>query len=114
MKSLGVFIFPGVQTLDLFGPIEMLGAFPDQIALTLVAESSDPVPTRHGHRVIPEATIEDGTQYDLLLIPGGDSAIEAGRRDAANNWLGTVVERAELVMTVCTGCFASSLATSLD
>ena len=40
MKKLAVFIFPGIQTLDLFGPIEMLAGFDDRIALTMVARIS--------------------------------------------------------------------------
>lgn len=71
MKQLAVFIFPGIQTLDLFGPIEMLAGFDDRIALTMVAESLEPVPTRHGQRILPDKTVDDGSNYDLLLIPGG-------------------------------------------
>lgn len=114
MKSLSIFVFPGVQTLDLFGPIEMLGAFPDQIGLTLVAETPEPITTRHGQRVVPDATIQDGDGYDLLQIPGGDSAINAGRRDLVTDWIGTVADRAELVMTVCTGSILLAMTGRLD
>ena len=114
MKQLAVFIFPGIQTLDLFGPIEMLGGFDDRIALTMVAESQDPIPTRHGQRILPDKTIEDGADYDLLLIPGGDSAIDAGRRRPAIEWLQATGERAELVMTVCTGSILLAMTGMLD
>ncbi len=76
MKRLAVLVFPGIQTLDLFGPIEMLGGLFDKISITLVAETADPLPTRHGQRIVPDRTIADGTDYDLLLIPGGDSALD--------------------------------------
>lgn len=114
MKSLAVFIFPQIQTLDLFGPIEMLGGLRDKIQITLVAETSDPVVTRHGQRVVPDKTIEDGTAYDLLLIPGGDSAIEAGRRSAATQWIKDTSSQAELVMTVCTGSILLAMTGMLD
>ena len=114
MKSLAVFVFPGVQTLDLFGPIEMLGAFPDQIDLKLVAETAAPVTTRHGQRILPDTTIEDGARYDLLLIPGGDSAIDAGHRTAVIDWIGTVADQADLVMTVCTGSILLAMTGRLD
>ena len=114
MKQLAIFIFPGIQTLDLFGPIEMLGGFDDRIALTMVAESLDPVPTRHGQRILPDKTIEDGSNYDLLLIPGGDSAIEAGRRPPAVDWLRMTGNKAELVMTVCTGSILLAMTGLLD
>lgn len=114
MKSLAVFIFPGVQTLDLFGPLEMLGGFDDRIDITMVAETTDPVPTRHGQRILPDKTVHDGAGYDLLLIPGGDSAIEAGRRPAATDWIRQTCEDADLVMTVCTGSILLAMTGMLD
>lgn len=114
MKSLAVFIFPEIQTLDLFGPIEMLGGLRDRISLTLVAESAQPVITRHGQHVLPDKTIHDGTDYDLLLIPGGDSAILAGQRPAATQWIIDTCKEAELVMTVCTGSILLAMTGMLD
>ena len=114
MKSLAVLIFPGIQTLDLFGPIEMLGGNFDKLALTLVAQSADPLPTRHGQRILPDKTIADGTDYDLLLIPGGDSALDVAKDDAAKQWIVDTAERAELVMTVCTGSILLAMTGVLD
>ncbi|MEO1456037.1 MAG: DJ-1/PfpI family protein [Pseudomonadota bacterium] len=114
MKSLAVFVFPGVQTLDLFGPIELLGGFHDKIALTLVAETDAPVPTRHGQRILPDRTIHDRGRYDLLMIPGGDSAIEVAKSAQAMDWLRRTVDDAELVMTVCTGSILLAMTGKLD
>ena len=114
MKKLAVFIFPGIQTLDLFGPIEMLAGFDDRIALTMVAETLAPLPTRHGQRICPDKTIDDGSDYDLLLIPGGDSAIDAGHRPEVIQWLQETGNRAELVMTVCTGSILLAMTGLLD
>lgn len=114
MRSMAVFIFPGIQTLDLFGPIEMLGGAFDKIALTLVAEHSDPLPTRHGQRILPDKTIQDGTDYDLLLIPGGDSALDVAKSEAAKQWIVNTSERADLVMTVCTGSILLGMTGVLD
>ena len=114
MKTLAVFIFPHIQTLDLFGPIEMLGGFRDRIKIKLVAETPDPVPTIHGQRIIPDAICQDGFDHDLLLVPGGDSAIDAGRRDDATRWIKTAADKADLVMSVCTGSILLAMAGVLD
>jgi transcriptional regulator GlxA family with amidase domain len=114
MKTLGVFIFPKIQTLDLFGPIEMFGGFREQITITLVAETSEPVPAVHGQLVVPDTTIEAGSSYDLLLVPGGDNAICAGRREAATTWIKAAADHAELVMSVCTGSILLAMAGVLD
>lgn len=114
LKRLAVLVFPGVQTLDLFGPIELLGGFDDKIALTLVAERNAPVPTRHGQRILPDRTIHDPAAYDLLMIPGGDSAIEVAKSDDAMEWVQRTVDAAELVMTVCTGSILLAMTGKLD
>lgn len=87
MKSLAVFVFPGIQTLDLFGPIELIGGFDDKISLSIVAQSLEPVPTRHGQRILPDKSIADGTEYDMLLVPGGDSALDVPNNPEAMHWL---------------------------
>ncbi|MEM7171564.1 MAG: DJ-1/PfpI family protein [Pseudomonadota bacterium] len=116
MKSLAVFIFPEVQTLDLFGPLEMLGALQleKKLAITMVAETAEPVVTRHGQRVIPDKTIQDGSDYDMLLVPGGDSAIPAAGRTGVGDWIVATCDKAELVMSVCTGSILLAMVGVLD
>jgi len=114
MKTLAVFIFPGIQTLDLFGPIELLGGFRDKISLTLVAETMDPVTTRHGQRVLPDKTIQNSTTYDLLLVPGGDSALDVPKSDRAMEWLRKASSEADYVLTVCTGSILMAMTGALD
>ncbi|MEM9247145.1 MAG: DJ-1/PfpI family protein [Pseudomonadota bacterium] len=114
MRSVGIFVFPGIQTLDLFGPVEMLGGFFDALSLVFVGETSDPIVTRHGQRILPDKTIDDGDRYDLLLIPGGDSALEVPKRPAAMAWLRAATDNAELVMTVCTGSILLAMTGKLD
>lgn len=79
MKSMAALVFPEFQTLDFFGPIEMLGGFRDQIRVTTVAKTADPVVSRHRQRIVVDKTLHDGTQYDILFIPGSDA--QNGGRD---------------------------------
>jgi len=114
MKTLAAFIFPGFQTLDFFGPIEMLGGLRDKIDMTLVAETLDPVPNVNGHKILPEKTFDDSHDYDLLFIPGGDSALVAAQSKAVSDWLIKTSANAELVMTVCTGSILLATTGVLD
>lgn len=114
MKKLAAFIFPGFQTLDFFGPIEMLGGLRDKIDMTLVAETLEPVPNVNGHKILPEKTFDDSHDYDLLFIPGGDSALVAAERKAVSDWLVKTSANAELVMTVCTGSILLATTGVLD
>ena len=103
MRDMAALVFPGFQTLDYFGPIEILGGFRDQIWVTTVAKTLEPVTRRHGQRVMPDRMISEKTDYDLLFIPGGDAAIEMIDDPEITQWIKDVSKSAERVMAVCTG-----------
>jgi putative intracellular protease/amidase len=103
MKTLGALVFPGFETLDYFGPMEMLGGFGRETKIITVAKTMEPVPSCHGQKILPDTTIFDNNDYDLLFIPGGDSALVEGRDEALLQWLREASAHAEKVMTVCTG-----------
>ncbi|WP_298933687.1 DJ-1/PfpI family protein [uncultured Ruegeria sp.] len=103
MKTLAALVFPGFQTLDFFGPIEMLGDPKYEIQIITVAQTNAPVTSRHGQRIVPDTTITERSTYDLLLIPGGDAALEECTNAEMLQWIRDVSESAERVMAVCTG-----------
>ncbi len=114
MRTLAALVFPGFQTLDYFGPIEMLGDPTYEIEVTTVAATSEPVPSRHGQRVVPDITMDERTDYDLLFIPGGDSALEECTTSETLQWIRDVSDNAERVMAVCTGTIILGMAGVLD
>lgn len=114
MKTLAAFVFPGFETLDYFGPMEMLGGLGEQTKIITVAQTRDPVASVHGQRIVPDRQISDGVDYDLLLIPGGDTALDEGKDDALLAWLRDASDRAERVMTVCTGSILLGMSGVLD
>ena len=104
MKTLAALVFPGFQTLDLYGPLEMLGDHDvGAVDIKIVAETLDPVSSYHGMRTMVDRTIAASSDYDLILIPGGDSAPLEPRNDAINDWIIEASSKAEYVMAVCTG-----------
>ena len=115
MRTLAALVFPGFQTLDLFGPLEVLGDHdPGEIKIKIVAETLEPVASYHGFRVAIDHTIADGADYDLVLIPGGDSAPVEHRNEAINSWIVEASARAEYMMAVCTGTFFLATTGLLD
>lgn len=114
MRTMAALIFPGFQTLDFFGPIEMLGDPAFEIEITTVAKTNDPVPSRHGQRIMVDRLLSEKTNYDLLFIPGGDSALEEAKDPALLEWISTVSETAERVMAVCTGTVVLGMSGVLD
>lgn len=114
MRTLAAFVFPGFQTLDFFGPIEMLGDSTNDIEIITVANTAGPVPSRHKQNIIADAALRERTNYDLLLIPGGDTALEAAQDPAVLQWIRDVSENAERVMAVCTGTILLGMTGLLD
>ena len=70
--------------------------------------------TRHGQRILPDAQINDVTSFDILLIPGGDSALEIRNRSQTLEWLRNASSQAEHVLTVCTGSILLAMTGQLD
>lgn len=114
MRSLAALVFPGFQTLDFFGPVEMLGDSQYDIEITTVGNKVGPVPSRHDQNIFAEISLSERTQYDLLLIPGGDAALDEGKNPAVLQWIRDVSEHAERVMAVCTGTILLGMTGLLD
>lgn len=114
MRTLGAFVFPGFETLDYFGPIEMLGGMGEEIEVITVAKDRDPVPSVHGQRIVVDRTIAEKNDYDLLFIPGGDSALLEGEDQELMAWFRDASANAERVMTVCTGSVLLGMSGVLD
>lgn len=114
MKSLAALVFPGFETLDYFGPIEMLGGYGTETEIITVGKTLDPVPSVHGQRILPDKAISESSDYDLLFIPGGDAALDVGRDPEMVQWIKDVSKEVELVMTVCTGSVLLGMTGVLD
>jgi transcriptional regulator GlxA family with amidase domain len=114
MRTLAALVFPGFETLDYFGPMEMLGGFGEENEIITVAKSREPVPSCHGQRIVVDKTISEGSDYDLLFVPGGDQALIEGKDEMLLQWLREASERAEKVMTVCTGSILLGMSGVLD
>jgi len=114
MKTIAALVFPGFETLDYFGPIEMLGGSGKETDIITVAKGSDPVPSCHGQRIVIDKTIAETTDYDLLFVPGGDSALTAAEDQELLQWIRETSANAERVMGVCTGTILLGIAGVLD
>ncbi len=114
MRTLAALVFPGFETLDYFGPMEMLGGFGEQTKIITVAKESNPVPSVHGQRIVVDKTIAEKNDYDLLFIPGGDSALNEAKDEALMQWIREASENAERVMAVCTGTVLLGMTGVLD
>jgi len=106
MTTIGLLIFDGAEELDFVGPWEvftMAGKVRDDIRVVTIAERAQPVACAKGMRVIPDHTLADAPDLDVVMVPGG-----IGTRREVNNpvlidWLRKIGPRLSWVTSVCTG-----------
>ncbi|HRD70027.1 MAG TPA: DJ-1/PfpI family protein [Legionella sp.] len=114
MKTLGVLLFPGFETLDVFGPIEIFGLLPEQFKIVLIAQNQGLIKSVQGQSVFAEYDFTNVTELNYLLVPGG-----LGTRTEIDNstliaWIKAQSVKLELVLSVCTGAALLAKAGVLD
>ncbi len=118
-RNLAILIFDDVEVLDFAAPFEVFAVTSKlnnykPFNVFLVAETQRTYKAVNGLQVVPNYEISDCPNPDILVIPGG-----VGTRTQMNNqkqitWIQQVSERAELVMSICTGARLLAKARLLD
>lgn len=104
MKAVSVLLFPDFETLDVFGPVEILGRLKDQFKVTFYSENGGLISNEHGVSIatLPlESLLTEGTY--IFLIPGGHGT----RKEVSNTHLIELIQqlykKSQYFFTVCTG-----------
>lgn len=103
MRRIGALVFPGFELLDVFGPMEMFGLLDEDFYIDLVAENAGPVPSSQRLAAHAVATIDSGTEYDILFVPGGRGVRQEINNQKLLDWICKTSENAEFTLSVCTG-----------
>ncbi|MEM9100368.1 MAG: DJ-1/PfpI family protein [Pseudomonadota bacterium] len=114
MRTIATLLFPQFELLDVYGPLEMFGMFPDAFRLIMVGEGEGPVASTQGPRTALDASIDEMEPADILLIPGGRGTRREVSNDRLLGWLASASSEAELVTSVCTGSFLLARSGVLD
>lgn len=109
MLTIGVLLFPQVEELDFVGPFEVLSYInkiqPASTKVMLIAESAEPVEAFNGMRVIPDVTLANCPQMDILVVPGGKGRYTAMKNTAIQEFIQLQAQKAKYITSVCTGAF---------
>ena len=118
MRRVVILAFPGVQTLDVTGPAEVLRAatklHPPGYEVTVVAPEEGPLRTSTV-TMLPDVSI-DACRFpvDTLIVAGGTGTRRAEDDEALIDWLRKAASRSRRVTSVCTGAFLLAKAGLLD
>jgi transcriptional regulator GlxA family with amidase domain len=120
-KNVAILLYDGVEVLDFSGPAEVFqaasgfGANGPERAFNLytVSRKKSAVVSQGFLHVLPDYSIEDSPQPDILILPGGGSGAVTGDAEWID-WVRTAGGGAEQVLTVCTGAFIAGKAGLLE
>jgi transcriptional regulator GlxA family with amidase domain len=124
-RRIAILLYPGVQSLDVTGPLEVFSAAGQLLAATgsadpgyqlvTIARSPRPVRSSSGLQLIPDATLpRSAARIDTLIVPGGNGREQAAADQTLTRWLARAPRSARRVASVCTGSFLLAAAGVLD
>jgi transcriptional regulator GlxA family with amidase domain len=102
IKRIGILVYDGVNDLDFTGPRYVLGQ--SGAKTQLVGVKPGPIRTVMGVQVIPDTTIDQVDQLDILIIPGGfTGTVEAAYDPKILEWIRRIDQGTTYTGAVCTG-----------
>ena len=121
MRTVAIAIFPGVQALDVAGPVDVFAeanafiAAKDAYAITLVAPEAGAVRTSNGTRLFADLSCDDAREhFDTALVAGGPRLPLEAPDPRLTRWLADVAARCDRYGSICTGAFALGHAGLID
>lgn len=114
MTTYGLLLFDDCEELDFAGPWEVFtasamvrenreGSRLDQVVT--IAEHDRPVRCNKGLRVLPDHTLGNHPELDVLLVPGGMGTRTESQNQVVLDWIAKVSGPATWVTSVCTGSY---------
>ncbi|AGW89145.1 MULTISPECIES: GlxA family transcriptional regulator [Cupriavidus] len=119
--KIAVLAFPGVQMLDLAGPLDVFhegarqAGQPDAYQFEIVSPSPGMLTAANGMRIMPDATLETASaDIDTLLVAGGPRLNLLEQDQAIRDWLARQARTVRRIGSVCSGAMLLAHAGLLD
>lgn len=119
-KTVAVVALPGVQLLDVSGPLDVFAqanieAGREFYALKVIACQRGPISSSSGVRLLPDAIAGEGSErIDTLLVAGAPNAGKIALSSHVLKWLRTTAVRSRRYGSICTGAFVLAATGLLD
>jgi transcriptional regulator GlxA family with amidase domain len=121
IMRIAIFAFPGVQMLDVAGPIDVFNeaarqsGVPNAYQLEIISTVDGPIRASSGIRFHPDATIATVRPgIDTLLVAGGPHVESAEESMRVNRWLQEQAASVRRMGSVCSGAFILARTGLLD
>ena len=120
-KTIAIVAVPGVQLLDVSGPLDVFAEANVQVSqsyyrLVVIGTEKGPVRSSSGVRLLPDWTIDDAgpDRIDTLIVAGCPNAADISPPSTLVAWLRRVAQRTRRYGSVCSGAFLLAATGLLD
>ncbi len=103
MRDVVTFLYNDFETLDVFGPIEVLGRVPEQFNPQFYSLAGGIITSSQNVPVMTRAPSELKSTGYILFIPGGNGARTMVNDEAFVAAIRSLAGNAGFILTVCTG-----------
>lgn len=98
-----ILLFDKFETLDVFGPVEILGRLPDIFKMNFISPNGGLVESSQNVRVDTNLYTSENDIEKILLVPG-----DCGTREKVNdnnfiNFIKNISSQSKYIISICTG-----------
>jgi transcriptional regulator GlxA family with amidase domain len=115
-RTVAIVLYPGVQSLDVTGPLEVFAGAARLVAqreraepgydVVLVSPDGRALVSSSGLRITPDHGLRDAPEaIDTLIVAGGEGHAAAAQDRRLIDWIALAASRARRTASVCTGAF---------
>ena len=124
-RQIAIVAYPGAQSLDVTGPLEVFAGARELIAVegrrergyefSILSSDGAPLRTSSGLTIAPHAALSEAPpDLDTLIVAGGHGCMEAAGDSELIEWIAQAAATARRTVSVCTGAFLLARAGLLD
>jgi transcriptional regulator GlxA family with amidase domain len=124
-RQVVIVVYPGVQSLDVTGPLEVFAGAQQLIRaglsggrsyeITIVSRDGKPLRSSSGLTLVPDGSLRTAPrEIDMLIVAGGPGCEQAAEDEVLIEWIARKSAAARRTAAVCTGAFLLARAGLLD
>ena len=98
-----ILLFDEFETLDVFGPVEILGRLPEIFKLNFISANGGLVESSQNVRVDTNLYTSENDIEKILLVPGGIGTREKIQDNNFINLIKNISNQSKYIISICTG-----------